>query len=126
MRAFFNFSPTSLMDKYLANRFRSAGLVSKFVEIDSDGTTVLHCWVPKERSAGRVEKPALVMLHGFGSTAVWQWYKQIPALQPFFDVYVPDLLFFGQSFTRKKERTEIFQVSDENDSFQNRFPNIQL
>ncbi|KAG0598813.1 hypothetical protein M758_12G102400 [Ceratodon purpureus] len=110
MRAFFNFSPTSLMDKYLLNRFRSAGLVSKFIEIGTDGTTTMHCWAPKERPAGEVEKPALLMLHGFGSTAVWQWHRQISALQPFFDIYVPDLLFFGHSFTSKKERTEIFQA----------------
>ena len=85
MRAFFNFSPTLLMDKYLGSTFRSAGLVSKFVGTDTDGTT-MHCWVPKGRPAGHVEKPALVMLHGFGSTAVWQWYKQIRSLQPSFDV----------------------------------------
>lgn len=64
------------------------------------------------------------MMHGFGPTAVWQWYKQISALQPFFDVYVPDLLFFGQSFTPKKERSEIFQVSEEVLALKTNFINL--
>jgi pimeloyl-ACP methyl ester carboxylesterase len=42
--------------------------------------------------------------------AMWQWRQQVQFLAPHFNLYVPDLIFFGESTTRSKERTEIFQA----------------
>ena len=41
---------------------------------------------------------------------MWQWNTFIPSLVSKFNVYVPDLLFFGDSYTSRPERTEGFQA----------------
>lgn len=51
----------------------------------------MHVWV------GPPGKPALLLLHGFGSDAMWQWHPQVVALSRHFRLFVPDLLYFGQS-----------------------------
>ncbi|GBG60987.1 hypothetical protein CBR_g18583 [Chara braunii] len=52
----------------------------------------------------------LVLIHGFGATALFQWPEQVKELSSVFDLYVPDLLFFGKSTTRRPERSETFQA----------------
>ena len=80
--------------------FASAGMKSKLVEL-GDGTT-MHCWVSKKIS----NKPALVLIHGLGANAMWQWRSRI---QPFRGLREQSY-FFGKSFTTRPERTELFQV----------------
>lgn len=41
---------------------------------------------------------------------MWQWRMQAVFLSKLFDVYMPDLVFFGESFTSGSERSEIFQA----------------
>lgn len=41
---------------------------------------------------------------------MWQWNSFIPELTHHFNVYVPDLLFFGDSYTTRPERSEQFQA----------------
>ena len=41
--------------------------------------------------------PTVVLLHGFGAHAVWQWYSQVEALTKRFRVVMPNLLWFGKS-----------------------------
>lgn len=67
----------------------------------------MHCWVPCEPMA---QKPALLLLHGFGANATWQWSEQLRPLLARFNVFVPDLLFFGDSATTQPERSESFQA----------------
>ncbi|KAJ8557457.1 hypothetical protein K7X08_003082 [Anisodus acutangulus] len=40
---------------------------------------------------------------------MWQWDKFITPLSSRFNLYIPDLLFFGESYTTRPERTELFQ-----------------
>lgn len=42
-------------------------------------------------------KPFLVLLHGFGLTAKYQWFKQVRAFTDDYRVLIPDLLYFGES-----------------------------
>ncbi|PSR99879.1 Monoacylglycerol lipase [Actinidia chinensis var. chinensis] len=85
--------------------FSSSGLRSTVTDL-GDGT-VMHCWVPKTR---KETKPALILIHGFGSNAMWQWGEIVRLLVPHFNLYVPDLVFFGDSYTTRPERTEAFQA----------------
>jgi pimeloyl-ACP methyl ester carboxylesterase len=71
-----------------------------------DGT-VMNCWVPKAR---KESKPNLLLIHGLGANALWQWADVVRHVIPFFNVYVPDLVFFGDSVTTRPERTESFQA----------------
>ncbi|KAL8226345.1 hypothetical protein R6Q57_016177 [Mikania cordata] len=90
----------------LRSSFSSSGLRSTTTDL-GDGT-VIHCWVPKTRKATR---PDLLLLHGFGANAMWQWGPDIiPKFVRHFNVYVPDLVFFGDSYTTRPDRSDSFQA----------------
>ncbi|KAI5403943.1 hypothetical protein KIW84_051188 [Lathyrus oleraceus] len=101
--SFVSFS--GLYSGYLRRCFTGAGLFSQKIDIDDE--TTLHVWGPTNQAT---EKPSLVLIHGFGPTAIWQWRQQVQFLAPHFNIYVPDLIFFGESTTRSKERSEKFQA----------------
>ncbi|RQO85580.1 hypothetical protein POPTR_001G313100v4 [Populus trichocarpa] len=67
----------------------------------------MHCWVPRIIKSS---KPSLLLLHGFGANAMWQYGQHLHIFTSRFNVYVPDLLFFGESYTSRPERTESFQA----------------
>ncbi|GAU26686.1 hypothetical protein TSUD_314630 [Trifolium subterraneum] len=94
-----------LYNGYLRRCFTGAGLFSQKIDIDNE--TSLHVWGPRNQST---QKPSLVLIHGFGPMAMWQWRHQVQFLAPHFNLYVPDLIFFGESTTKSKERSEIFQA----------------
>eukprot|EP01018_Ginkgo_biloba_P007864 Gb_08079 [translate_table: standard] len=98
------FSFTASRNQCFYISFASAGMKSKLVEL-GDGTT-MHCWIPKKPR----NRPALLLIHGLGANAMWQWSSQIRPFLLYFDLYVPDLVFFGKSFTTRSERTELFQA----------------
>ncbi|XP_052189676.1 uncharacterized protein LOC127799569 isoform X2 [Diospyros lotus] len=99
------FSLTAARDWCYRCSFSNAGLQPTVKDL-GDGT-VMHCWVPKTR---KETKPHLVLLHGFGANAMWQWGDMVRLLAPHFNVYVPDLVFFGGSYTTRPERSELFQA----------------
>ncbi|WOG93891.1 hypothetical protein DCAR_0313179 [Daucus carota subsp. sativus] len=99
------FSFTSSRDWCYRHNFTYAGLKSSTTDL-KDGT-IIHCWIPKKH---KPNKPTLVLIHGIGANAMWQWNTFIPSLVSKFNVYVPDLLFFGDSYTSRPERTEGFQA----------------
>lgn len=85
--------------------FAKSGLRSTITDL-KDGTFI-HCWVPKTR---KESKPNLLLIHGLGANAMWQWGEFVRLLVPYFNLYVPDLVFFGDSYTTRPERTESFQA----------------
>ncbi|XP_027356147.1 uncharacterized protein LOC113865647 [Abrus precatorius] len=99
-------SLTSLYANYLRRCFTGAGLSSQTVNVDPE--TTVHFWGPTKQTTG---KPSLVLIHGFGPAAIWQWRQQVKFLAPHFNVYVPDLIFFGESTTKSSERSEKFQAA---------------
>ncbi|KAM7275993.1 hypothetical protein ACFE04_017859 [Oxalis oulophora] len=100
------FSFTSTRNSCFRYSFSSAGLRSTTTDI-GDGGTMIHCWVPKHLNS---KKPNLLLLHGIGANAMWQWNDFISKLMQHFNIYVPDLLFFGDSFTSLPDRSESFQA----------------
>ncbi|KAG8641010.1 monoacylglycerol lipase ABHD6 [Manihot esculenta] len=99
------FSFTASRDSCYRHSFTKGGLKSSTTDL-GDGT-VMHCWVPKIHVPS---KPSLLLIHGFGANAMWQFNYFIPPLKSKFNLYVPDLLFFGDSYTTRPERTEAFQA----------------
>ncbi|KAG9449655.1 hypothetical protein H6P81_009620 [Aristolochia fimbriata] len=100
---------------------KMAGLVPHTVEIDEE--TVMSFWVPR-RKEDKIEKkknnnnnkdhktrkkPAVVLVHGFAAEGIVTWQFQVGSLTSKYDVYVPDLLFFGGSFTSNTDRSPTFQ-----------------
>jgi pimeloyl-ACP methyl ester carboxylesterase len=89
----------SLQQAHIEHGLREQGLApTRIVTNDA----VVWAWV------GGSGKP-LLLLHGFGASGVWQWYKQIPAFAGR-RVIVPDLLWFGDSFGRTRDYSIDHQV----------------
>ncbi|KAL6184738.1 hypothetical protein ACLB2K_046138 [Fragaria x ananassa] len=88
------------------SNFIRAGLRSTLTDLNDGGTT-MHCWVPISPNSS---KPNLLLLHGLGPNAMWQFADLIHHVTPHFNVYVPDLLFFGDSSTARPDRSESFQA----------------
>nr|XP_004300648.2 PREDICTED: uncharacterized protein LOC101312060 [Fragaria vesca subsp. vesca] len=88
------------------SNFIRAGLCSTLTDLNDGGTT-MHCWVPISPNSS---KPNLLLLHGLGPNAMWQFADLIHHVTPHFNVYVPDLLFFGDSSTARPDRSESFQA----------------
>ncbi|KAK9930504.1 hypothetical protein M0R45_027541 [Rubus argutus] len=100
------FSFTESKNSCFRSNFVRAGLRSTFTDL-KDGGTTMHCWVPKSPNPS---KPNLLLLHGLGVNAMWQFADLIRPVTPHFNVYVPDLLFFGESTTANPDRSESFQA----------------
>uniref|UniRef100_A0A7N0ULG4 AB hydrolase-1 domain-containing protein n=1 Tax=Kalanchoe fedtschenkoi TaxID=63787 RepID=A0A7N0ULG4_KALFE len=96
---------TEFRSRCLRSTYTKSGLKSTTTDL-KDGT-VIHSWIPKTPSP---TKPNLLLIHGFGSNAMWQWANLICHLAPHFNLYVPDLVFFGGSYTTRPERFESFQA----------------
>lgn len=99
------FSFTASRNRCLRSTFSSSGL--RQFSMDLGDGTVLHCWVPKTRKPTR---PDVVLIHGFGANAMWQFCDTVASLAPNFNVYVPDLVFFGGSVSTRPDRSEAFQA----------------
>ncbi|KAL3343926.1 hypothetical protein AABB24_027449 [Solanum stoloniferum] len=93
------------IDAYISLLFRFSNLSP--CTLDLDDQTTIHFWAPNHR---RYDKPNLVLIHGYGGDAKWQFMYQVKSLAQSFNLYIPDLLFFGKSYTTRKERTEDFQA----------------
>lgn len=93
-------SPTRIQEARLRGKFRRAGLKEHQLDL-ANGS--VHCWVGGKG-------PPLFLLHGFGASALWQWYPQVPGLSSGFTLYMPDLLFFGDSVSNSSDRSLRFQA----------------
>ncbi|PON88938.1 Alpha/beta hydrolase fold [Trema orientale] len=94
-----------LIEIFLGLHFRFHGLSP--CTIDLDDQTTMHFWTANHR---RFDKPDLVMVHGYGGNSIWQFLGQVGPLSKAFNLYLPDLLFFGKSHTKQSDRSEIFQA----------------
>ncbi|XP_078165279.1 uncharacterized protein LOC144559986 [Carex rostrata] len=103
----FGLSLVPVVDFFVERTFRSARLQQYTISVD-DNTTVA-CWLsqpPKQPPS----LPPLVLIHGFGPRATWQWRYQVGPLSRHFSLIVPDLIFFGGSTSTSSLRSEAFQA----------------
>ncbi|VVB16893.1 unnamed protein product [Arabis nemorensis] len=108
------FNIANFIEAILRRRFSSTGLSLQILSIDSE--TTIQFWAPPPSpSPENQKKPSLLLLHGFGPSALWQWSHQVKPLSKVFRLYIPDLVFFGGSTTTSsssdENRSEIFQAS---------------
>lgn len=82
------------------SRFRRAGLVERTVTL---GEATVRYW---EGGQGR----PLLLLHGFGSDATWTWHANVRQLVQGRRLYVPDLLWFGESGSRRADFSLAYQA----------------
>uniref|UniRef100_A0A5B7C4T2 Putative monoacylglycerol lipase abhd6-B-like n=1 Tax=Davidia involucrata TaxID=16924 RepID=A0A5B7C4T2_DAVIN len=95
----------TLTDAILSLYFRFCDLSPCTVDLDDQ--TTMHFWTANHR---RFNKPGLVLIHGCGGNSRWQFVRQVGPLSQSFNLYIPDLLFFGKSFTNRLDRTDVFQA----------------
>lgn len=97
---------TAQRDRCYHRSFASAGLRYSAVSLP-DGT-VVRCWAPRSPDSAL---PSLLLIHGFGANAMWQWAPYLaPMTAAGFNLYIPDLVFFGGSFSPQPDRSDSFQV----------------
>ncbi|KAJ8433767.1 hypothetical protein Cgig2_025930 [Carnegiea gigantea] len=99
------FSFASMRDRCLESTFNKSGLRLMTTTLGDD--TVMQCWMPKLREDS---KPNLALIHGFGANAMWQWADIVTRMTRHLNVYVPYLVFFGESYTTRPERSDGFQA----------------
>jgi pimeloyl-ACP methyl ester carboxylesterase len=56
------------------------------------------------------DKPVLILLHGFGASTEFQWYKQVKDLSKDFRLILPNLLHFGGSSSKTTDFSVASQV----------------
>ncbi|KAI4355430.1 hypothetical protein L6164_004206 [Bauhinia variegata] len=72
-----------------------------------DDQTMMHFWLPRNR---QLNKPNVALIHGYGGNSRWQFFSQVGPLSRRFNLYIPDLLFFGKSYTNRTDRSDWFQA----------------
>lgn len=109
-----NISLIELKLSLLRRHYKSCGLKSELVKLNND--TTMHCWTPTpllaEAGVWSVPdtRPPLLLIQGFAPHAMLCWENQVASLVKEYNVYIPDLLFFGSSITTCKQRSEAFQA----------------
>uniref|UniRef100_M8BGF4 AB hydrolase-1 domain-containing protein n=1 Tax=Aegilops tauschii TaxID=37682 RepID=M8BGF4_AEGTA len=115
---------------------RRAGLRQHTVDVDGEGT-VLTFWVPKDKlpkdkstvceitpeaaapaakikkqskTKAKASRPSVVLVHGFAAEGIVTWQFQAGVLAKHYDVYIPDLLYFGGSTSPSTDRSPGFQA----------------
>ena len=88
----------------LERDFEGAGLAP---EIVTRGDDRVHVWHGGTRETN---KTPVLLLHGFGGGAIWQWGEQLPPLSADRWVVVPDLLWFGDSSSTRDDPSLEHQV----------------
>lgn len=118
---------------------RRAGLRQHTVDVDGAGTA-LTFWVPKDKlpkdkstvceitpeaaaetnkapaakkqseTKAKEGRPSVVLVHGFAAEGIVTWQFQAGALAKHYDVYIPDLLYFGGSTSPSTDRSPGFQA----------------
>jgi len=72
----------------------------------------VHLWLPPAATTGATPLHPVLLLHGFGASATWQW---APFLRPLLAAglapYVPDLIFFGASSSPAADRSPAYQAA---------------
>ncbi len=89
-----------LGERQLERKLERKGLRSDRVQL---GDANMLFW---EGGEGR----PVVLLHGFGASAIWQWHEQIGPLARDHRLIVPDLLWFGGSWSKRRDYTIDHQI----------------
>jgi len=101
MFSFFSCNAYKIAEKYINKKMDGASLQCSNVEVDGDS---IEFWDNK-----RMDKPVILLIHGFGASAKYQWYKQITYLSENYRVIMPNLLYFGNTHPGSPK----YEISDQ-------------
>ncbi len=77
-----------IADKFTSKKLHQSGLTLKKVNL---GNYHIEYW------DSAVDKPTLMLIHGFGASSQFQWFKQTDVLKDSFRLILPNLIYFGES-----------------------------
>lgn len=83
-------STYKIAERHLNKKMHRANLVLKVMETDFGDS--IEYWDSENE-----EKPVLLLVHGFGATTKYQWYKQVKMLSENYRVIAPNLNYFGKT-----------------------------
>jgi pimeloyl-ACP methyl ester carboxylesterase len=93
-----------LGERQLERKLERKGLRSDRVQL---GDANMLYW---EGGSSDPNARPVVLLHGFGASAIWQWHEQVGPLARDHRVIVPDLLWFGGSWSRRRDYSIDHQI----------------
>jgi len=85
----FSCSTFKIADNHVSKKMKSASMQCQRKVIKGD---TVEYWDSQS------DKPPLMLIHGFGATTRFQWFKQVEMLSEHYRVILPNLLHFGNSF----------------------------
>lgn len=103
---FYSCSIYKIADRYTSSKMTKASMVLRKEVMQGD---TIEYWDNKE-----YDKPAIILIHGFGATTKYQWFKQVKILSQNYRVVVPNLFHFGNS----KPGSAKFKIQDQVDLLQ--------
>lgn len=89
-----------LSEKHINKKMKRASMQLYYADVEGD---YIEFWDNNN------SKPILVLVHGFGASTKYQWYKQIEWLSKEFRIIMPNLLHFGKT----KPGTEKYRLADQ-------------
>tara|TARA_B110000285_G_scaffold215330_1_gene261559 strand:+ start:112 stop:1011 length:900 start_codon:yes stop_codon:yes gene_type:complete len=92
--SFFSCSTYKIADNHISKKMESASMQCQRRVIKGD---TVEYW------DSQTDKPALMLIHGFGATTRFQWFKQVEMLSEHYRVILPNLLHFGNSFPSEEK-----------------------
>ncbi|XP_010548328.2 PREDICTED: LOW QUALITY PROTEIN: epoxide hydrolase 4 [Tarenaya hassleriana] len=91
--------------------------------VEIEPGTKMNFWVPKQTvkkpkksdktgvtKLEKPAKPAVLLIHGFAAEGIVTWQFQVGSLSKKYSIYIPDLLFFGGSYSDNPDRSPAFQA----------------
>lgn len=96
-------STYKLAENY-TNRKMSKADLTKTEWVSEQSSDTIEYW-----DSGKSEKPAMVLIHGFGASTKYQWYKQVKTLSKDYRLILPNLFHFGKS----RPGGEKFELEDQ-------------
>jgi len=97
----FSCSTFKIADNYVSKKMESASMQCQRKVIKGD---TVEYWDSQS------DKPVLMLIHGFGATTRFQWFKQVEFLSETYRVILPNLLHFGNSFPSEEKFSLQHQV----------------
>lgn len=100
--AYFIANFDKIADTYINKKYKQNSLAAHQIKIDEQ--TTIHYW------QGGQGKETLVLIHGFGAAAKFQWISQINDFSKEYHLIIPDLIYFGNSHSDSQEFGIDFQA----------------
>jgi pimeloyl-ACP methyl ester carboxylesterase len=92
-----------ITERHIDKKMKRGSLELKTINIGGDH---IEYW---DNSDNAKDKPAIVLIHGFGTSTKYQWFRQIKILKDDYRILMPNLFHFGNS----KPGTEKFELKDQ-------------